>query len=111
MIFDSLGREIEGKLREYYYSYVIRRNFRHTIYPSITFSNDEHSEILQASDLIALSLNSAIFRKVERNNMSLHGLNVETLPSENQYLEIYWPLFEKNIVNNNVEGWGVKIWK
>lgn len=111
IVFDSLNPDIEKIIREESYNFISRRNYKHTIYPSIAFSNDEHSEILQASDLIALALNNAIYNSIRRNEMSLNGLNVENLPNENPFLEKYWPLFERNIHNNKVEGWGVKIWR
>lgn len=76
------------------------------IFPSLLFSNDEYSNILQIVDLIGVSLNSALFNQLNKNPT----INVNNLPNYNKYLEIYWPLFEFNPRNGSVNGWGLKIW-
>lgn len=78
--------------------------YRDKIYPSLLFSNDEHSTILQATDLIATSLNNAVWRNTQQEN-----LDAEKLPNYNDYLKIYWPLFVKNPAGK-VSGWGIKVW-
>lgn len=110
IIFDSLERKMENELRKKCY-YFIHKHFKHVIYPSILFCEDEYSEILQIADLIGLSLNNAIYRSIDcESEHPLRNLNVEDLPTKNQYLETYWPLFEKNPNTGRVEGWGVKVW-
>lgn len=108
IIFDSLNYKIERNLRSLSYDF-ISRGFKKRIYPAVLFSNDEHSEILQTSDSVALALNSAIFRSLGKEEMLLSKVNVEKLPYENPYLKKYWPLFEKDSYGR-VKGWGVKVW-
>ena len=116
IIHDSLERSLELNLRKKVHQYVLEEElllhgkskgrYKDRIYPAILFSDDAYSEILQVSDLISLSLHSAIFKCLK----SGEGLVVENLPKYNGFLKLYWPLFIKDPRNAKAEGWGVKIW-
>ncbi|MEM0332985.1 MAG: DUF3800 domain-containing protein [Candidatus Aenigmatarchaeota archaeon] len=115
VIFDSVAQNIEKKLRKRFYEYVSKEvqklygevvgHYKTRIYPSIFFTNDEFSTILQVTDLISAALNNACWKSLEEDKK----LDVDKLPTKNKYLEIYWPLFKRS-PNNKVEGWGIKIW-
>jgi len=77
------------------------------IYPCLSFFDDQHCEILQCSDLIALALNSSLWKN--DGNLSEQNINVEGLKKSNEFLEIYWNLFPKD-KNGFVNGYGIKIW-
>lgn len=116
-IFDSLDKRLENKIKDAFFNkvnnedfiwYLYRKSlgkYKQRIYPCPFFAKDEHSLVLQCSDLIASSLNSAIERSFD------NGLVVEKLPEFNDYLNIYWSLFLKDPISSSVEGWGLKIWQ
>jgi len=116
IIFDSVDKSLENKLRNKFYDYISTQPlvmyskrkgyFREKIFPSIFFSDDEHTTILQATDLIATSLNSAVWTALQDNGKKF---SVEKLHERNEYLRIYWPLFVKS-PKGRVNGWGIKIW-
>jgi hypothetical protein len=117
VIFDSVDKKLEGKLRKKFFDHILNEKlvwavsgrvegyYKERIFPSIFFSNDEHSTVLQVTDLIATSLNSAIWADLKKDI-----LDVENLANKNDYLKIYWPLFVKSPVGK-VNGWGIKIWQ
>jgi len=117
VIFDSINKKLENKLKKKFFKYILNEKlvwaisgrvegyYKDRIFPSIFFSNDEHSTVLQATDLIATSLNSAIWADFQKGI-----LDVENLLAKNEYLKIYWPLFVKN-PEGKVNGWGIKIWQ
>lgn len=115
LIHDSVEKKLEKKLRKKLHKFVMseellmmgksRGKFKTRIYPSILFSDDDHSEILQVTDLIATSLNGAAWKCLEETST----LATEKLPEYNDYLKIYWSLFDKS-PGGKVDGWGVKIW-
>lgn len=117
IIHDSVPRDVEKNLRCNIYSYILKEEiimyksnrhlglFKKRIYPSILFSNDEHSEILQTSDLISASLNSAVFKTLNSSNR----LEINNLNKHNSFLNIYWPLFVRD-GKGDVSGWGIKSW-
>lgn len=115
IIHDSIEKNVEGSLRKKLYKFITSEEllmgtksmgrFISRIYPSILFSNDEYSEILQVTDLIATSLNSAVWNCLEKTSK----LSTEQLPEYNIYLKIYWPLFDRN-PRGKVDGWGIKVW-
>jgi len=118
VISDSLDPRIERKMQNLFHDYISNNrfempfrqgdNFKNVIFPSISFSNDEHIDILQCSDLIAYSLNGAITRCLNEKK-SIYKLNVEDLEEKNQFIQIYWPLFEKDN-RGRISGWGIKLW-
>jgi len=117
VVFDSVDKKLENKLRKKFFEYILNEKlvwvvsgrvegyYKDRIFPSIFFSNDEHSAVLQATDLIATSLNSAIWADFQKGT-----LDVENLMAKNEYLKIYWPLFVKNSTGK-ISGWGIKIWQ
>jgi len=114
VVSDSLNRTTEKKLRKEFHRLISEEefrmygkkkgDFRDNIYPCLFFSNDEHTAILQASDLITTSLNSAFWDMIQKE-----GRNLESLPERCKYLKKYWPLFIKS-PRGNVSGWGIKVW-
>ena len=117
IIHDDIDQKTEKRLKRKVYNFiskekftckVVSKPFIDRIYPDVFFSDDIYSNILQASDLIAVSLNSAIWK----NWNSKKGLafNVENLPEHNEYLEEYWKLFAKDR-KDRVNGWGIKVWR
>lgn len=115
VIHDSIEKTEERELRENFYKFIDsekvilmgkdKGNLKTRIYPSILFSNDGHSEILQATDLIATSLNSAVWKCLESES----ELDIENLFNYNFYLKTYWPLFDKSY-EGKINGWGIKVW-
>lgn len=114
IIFDKVPQNIEKKLRnkccnfinnEIHYMYGTPKGYYKTrIYPSIFFTTDDVSILLQTSDLIATSLNSAFWKSFKEEKVV-----IDELPTKNEYLRIYWPLFVKS-PRGKVEGWGIKVW-
>ncbi len=81
---------------------------RDNIYPALLFKRDEHSNILQVTDLICTSIQNAL-KEFDKSNPSVSIKENEDLLSElNPYLEAYWTLFEKGY--GSVSGWGIKTW-
>lgn len=118
VVSDSLNPKVQSLLQDVYYDYITKSKFqmyfregdiyKDVILPSISFTKDEHSDILQCSDLIAYSLNGAISRTLNEIE-SVYKLNVENLEDKNPFISIYWALFEKDY-SGNVKGWGIKLW-
>lgn len=116
VVMDSLNRATENELKTKYSKHIhtegqvwIRQPhkvdpYRDRICPWLIFSEDNNNLVLQATDLIAASLNSSIWNCPDRS-----AIDVNTLPNRNEYLEIYWPLFAHSS-KGRVDGWGVKIW-
>lgn len=117
IIFDSVDKKLENQLRKRFFDYIasekliwavsgrIEGDYKDRIYSSLLFSNDEHSIILQATDLIANCLNSAIWKDFEKG-----AIDIENLYKNNEYLKIYWPLFVKSPAGK-INGWGIKVWQ
>jgi len=115
IIFDSMNETLQSKLRKELFDFISKEelimrgaskgSFKDRIFPAVLFSKDEYNNILQASDLIANCLVSAVwhYRKSEAI------FDVERITDKNPFLKIYWPLFVKNS-SGNVNGWGIKIW-
>jgi len=121
IVFDSVEEKLQKKLREQFYEHIrnekltmfsrytlttkILGQYRDYLYPSILFSDDRHSILIQAVDLMATSLNSAIVNvlKVEK------FIKIPDLPQNNPFLGIYWPLFMRS-PGGEVAGWGIKVW-
>ena len=114
VVFDTVDHTLERELRKRFYKYIqeevltmrmkplaLHRDF---IHPSLLFSDDNHSVLIQAVDLIATSLNGAIFSCKKTD-----AIIVSDLPTKNKFLEIYWPLFVTS-PSGTVSGWGLKIW-
>ncbi len=116
IIHDIIDNNIECKLRTKIHKLLAKENFKlgkidepfiNRIYPIITFAQDDHSNILQASDLIATSLQYSV-RKACPNLKKLK-FKVSELPKTNDYLAKYWDLFVKD-KNGSVDGLGLKVW-
>lgn len=115
IIHDSIEKKAENALRKKLHKFITseellmgiksRGKFISSIYPSVFFSNDEHCEILQITDLIATALSSAVWKCFENTS----NISTEQLPEYNNYLRIYWPLFDRSS-EGKVDGWGIKIW-
>ncbi len=131
IIHDSVGN-VENRFKRDFYKFVLNEEqtihgvkkgkYRERIYPSIFFSEDEHSEILQICDIIARCLQNAIWEHLyeikvfnpskvpvfkEENKIFI---NYDKLPDYNKYLKVYWPLFVKSPGNNSVDRWSIKFW-
>ncbi|MDD5318633.1 MAG: DUF3800 domain-containing protein [Candidatus Pacebacteria bacterium] len=114
VIFDTVDA-IENKLRGKFFDHVQKEEvnmfgnkvcaIKDHVSPSLLFADDKHSVLIQAIDLIAVSLNSALVNTWEPKS----PVSVENLPQSNKFLNIYWPLFARS-PRNRVDGWGVKIW-
>jgi hypothetical protein len=122
VISDAFDSRREGKIKIKVNNYLLTETvklpwkeegrLRDLIYPSLLFVEDEHSNIIQISDLICTSLQSAVINYLKSNEC--YDLNIlkdkeDELPNCNPYLKIYWDLFVKNSYDK-VGGWGIKIW-
>lgn len=115
IIHDSIEKETGKKLRRKCYRHLTEKElwmfgkskgfFREKMYPSIFFSNDENSEILQIADLISTSISGAIWNGLKKEKF----IDIENLCKYNNFLRIYWPLFARSS-RGIVNGWGIKIW-
>ena len=116
IIHDSIGKSIENDLTKQVYNYIkkeemklVSKNlgfFRDRIYPSLLFSKDDYSNILQVADLVSTSLHSAVYYMTQLSDLRV---DEEKLKEYNPFLELYWPLFMKDS-SNQVSGWGIKVW-
>lgn len=115
VVFDTIGSDTEKKLRLKFYRYVMDESlemrgnhlafYKDYIYPSILFSDDSYTNLIQAVDLIATSLNNALINCGGTRT----PINIMDLPNHSKFLQIYWPLFMTSPAGK-VEGWGIKIW-
>lgn len=121
VIFDTVEEKLQNKLRGQFYEHIrnedltmfsaytlstkILGHYRDYLYPSILFSDDRNSVLIQAVDLIATSLNSAIVNVLKAENY----IKIPSLPTCNKFLEVYWPLFMSS-PGGKVSGWGIKVW-
>lgn len=108
VIFDSLDKSIEKSMKDHYFDFVNNNDFN-SLFNTLMFNNDEYNNIIQVSDMVAKSLNGA-FRQCLDEYGHLHAFKTDTLKDYNCYLNIYWPLFEKDS-SGSVEGWGIKKWE
>lgn len=115
VVMDNLSHKTESELRKKFYKHIknegqtwITSNktdpYKRKICAWLLFSNDDDNVLLQATDLIAASLNGAIWKSISDDDFK-----VEELPQKNEFLDTYWPLFAKS-ASGKVSGWGVKIW-
>lgn len=115
IVMDNLNHKTEAELRKKFFKHIKNESqvwatskkvdpYKKRICSWLIFSDDDSNVFLQATDLIAASLNSAIW-----NSINSDDFNVEKLPEKNEYLDIYWPLFAKSS-SGKVSGWGIKIW-
>lgn len=114
VVMDNINHKTEAILKKKFYKFIsneyqswfeswTKDPYRKRICPYLLFSDDDKNILLQATDLIAASLNNAIW-----NNGS-KDLNIENLYKQSEYLNIYWPLFAKSSTGK-ISGWGIKIW-
>jgi len=117
MIHDQIDGDVERNLKKQVYELISKEHFRcfgrdipfiDRIYPSIVFSSEEHSNILQVTDLIATSLQSAIFLTKKPNELKI-SFDPDKLCELNDYLKAYWPVFIKD-GSGKVNGYGIKVW-
>jgi hypothetical protein len=108
VIFDSLDKSIEKSMKDDYFDFVNNDEFD-CLFNTLMFNNDEYNNIIQVSDMVAKSLNGA-FRQCLNDYVHLHAFRTNDLKEYNDYLKIYWPLFEKDF-QGNVNGWGIKKWE
>lgn len=124
VISDAFDSRREGKIKQKVNNYLLTEYVRmpwkeedegklcDRIYPSLFFLEDEYSNIIQVSDLICTSLQSAVVNFLK--SKECYDLNIlkdeeDKLLNFNPYLKVYWNLFVKNSYGK-VGGWGVKIW-
>ena len=110
-----MNEVLQGKLRKELFEFISEEKmvmhgadkgfYKDRIFPAVLFSKDDYNNILQASDLIANCLMSAVWHY--RKNEKI--IEIERIIEKNQFLKIYWPLFVKNS-SGKVSGWGIKIW-
>lgn len=117
VIFDGMEKSLENELRKKFYDYtrteVIQMAWksqpegavRDHVLPTLFFTDDAQSLLIQAIDLVAVSLNSAIANQQKNGGKIV----IKDLPENNKFLKIYWPLFVQS-PKGEVEGWGIKIW-
>jgi len=117
VIFDSLNTATQTSLRRSFYEHVragvVQMAWNTTptctlkdhILPTLLFTDDDQSLLIQAVDLIATSLNSGIVNTTRKGK----GIVVDELPTGNKFLSIYWPLFVRS-PTGRVDGWGIKNW-
>lgn len=117
MIHDQIDGDVERNLKREMHKVISTENFRcrsrdipyiNRIYPSMVFSNEDHSNLLQVTDLIATSLQSAIWQTRNEDETEI-SFNPNQLYELNEYLNAYWPLFVKD-GRDNVNGYGIKVW-
>jgi len=117
ILSDELSqRDIEKKLRSECYNFINtsihymygtpKDYYKARIYPSVFFTTDDVSILLQVSDLVATSLSNAFWNSLQKEELSF---SIEKLPDNNEYLKIYWPLFVKS-AEGKVSGYGIKVW-
>jgi len=120
--FDTIDRTNMRSIREetkklcmephmivsYKYGLIFENNFSDCIEEYVIFVDDNLSTIIQVADLVASCLHDA-FRKLYIKFDRVNDLN--DLPKYNNYLKIYWDLFEKNQDTDDVTGYGIKLWR
>jgi hypothetical protein len=85
--------------------------FRERIHSQIFFGRDDYSNILQAADVIASTLNySYIKLKPKLEKLHMIKENIPMMKEENEYLKIYWDIFVKKPRTEDPSGYGIKIW-
>ncbi|MDD5638560.1 MAG: DUF3800 domain-containing protein [Candidatus Pacebacteria bacterium] len=115
IVMDNLNHKTEAKLKKKFFKYIQNESqiwvvsgkkdpYKSRVCSWLLFSDDDTNTFLQVTDLIASSLNSAIWNAISDNDF-----DVEKLSGKNEYLKVYWPLFAKSSTGK-VSGWGVKIW-
>lgn len=115
IVMDNLNKKTEAILKKKYFQHIREGGqvwitsgrvdpYKNRICPWLIFSEDDCNTFLQVTDLIAASLNSAIWESIGSDNFSL-----AKLPEKNKFLDIYWPLFVRS-PKGTVGGWGIKIW-
>jgi len=119
IICDSIDKSLAVKVSDVTREYLINNEvsirgkskgkIRNKIYPSILFLKDEHSELLQITDLICSSLQFSLWGFSKKNPTLSIKNNEDSLLEFSQYLKAYWKLFETDI-NQKVSGWGIKTW-
>jgi hypothetical protein len=119
MIFmDKVESNAEHYLREYFFGkicdepyYYFDKVFRYSdrIYPSLNFSDDKRSGILQLTDSIAAPLNASIYSAILEHKRSGKEWGLEELPNYNKFLEVYWKIFNRS-KDGRVAGYGIKWW-
>lgn len=101
LVSDSYNNKI---LTEYMFDEKLKL-FKKKIYPLLFFAKDDHSNLLQVSDLVSSSMINAYYEFLKLEDKTINQIN-----DCNVYLNEYWELYEKNPRNNTVEGWGIKVW-
>lgn len=115
IFFDNMEGSIQRYVEDKFYSMVQHEplimhgeklhDYKDLIYPAISFIKDNFSAILQVSDLIANSINDAVFKSITDYDF----ISISRLPSLSPYLNIYWPLIVKS-PEGKISGWGIKLW-
>lgn len=117
VVCDSLDSRTQRAIREKFHEFVRKENvqmawdakpmgaYHDHVLPTLLFTDDEQSVLVQAVDLVATSLNSAIVNTTKGGK----PIVVNDLPNGNKFLSIYWPLFVRSRAGK-VEGWGIKNW-
>jgi hypothetical protein len=118
IIFDqfTINRELKNSIKNFLEGRKIlvnclpatKRCYYEVIYPSIFFTDDEYSLILQLSDLILLSLHKSYEKCLNEKNQVTKN-DIEELWKYNEFLKEYFKFFQKS-ENGKVSGWGIKLW-
>lgn len=122
IIHDSLG-SLEKDLRDKIHDFITTEphryisyngiedlgRYRDDIYPSILFTEDEYSEIIQIADLISNSLRNATKKFLQEKKSLPNKDDIEQLYNYNYILKRYWSFFDKSR-EGKVNGWGIKVW-
>ena len=113
--FDRVDNEVKKSLDAEFNDLITRKGFQfpyrnkyefdQLIKPSLLFVESDYDEIMQASDLVAYALRNSLIVELSRNKFD--KINTSQLPGNLDYLEIYWPLFERSRYGN-VKGYGIK---
>lgn len=105
---ESIKNFLEGKKVLVNCLPTTKRYYSKVIYPSIFFTDDEYSLVLQLTDLILLSLHNG-YEKCINEKKQVTKNDIEELWRYNEFLKEYFKFFQKD-KNGKVSGWGIKVW-
>jgi hypothetical protein len=105
---NSIKSFLEGKIALIDYLPTTRRNYYKFIYPALFLTHDEHSLILQATDLVSFSLHKG-YKKCLEDKKKVSQNDIEELWKYNMFLKEYFDLFQRS-ENGKISGWGIKLW-
>lgn len=103
----ELKKKINSNIRE---SNTFKHKIGDYLFETPFFVEDDFSNFIQVADLVALSLNNGLKKYGGKNGFPI-GTDIknDTLKNYSEYLEIYWPLFDKSC-GGAIDGYGIKFW-